>query len=177
MIKVLCVSVCQDEVHWSIRALEPKPGALLKNKVKVFEEAEANARLFMPRRAEEQHNLDTFIEQCIDSRKDMADMETKDSEHLDKRDQTRPVLVPLLCLEVTCAEPTHPLWWQSYMTSMILVQGMLFWLRMVSCSSTAHSRIAKNLSASVQQHISIPVGVPCVAVFKFQVPHLLSPLS
>ena len=98
MIKVLCVSVCQDEVHWSIRAPEPKPGALLKNKVKVFEEAEANARLFMPRRAEEQHNLDTFIEQCIDSRKDMADMETKDSEHLDKRDQTSsrfgPIIVP-----------------------------------------------------------------------------------
>lgn len=63
------------------------------------------------------------------------------------------------------------------MTSMILVQGLLIWLRMVSCSPTAHSGIAKKLSASVQQHISIPVGVPCVAVFKFQVPHLLSPLS
>ena len=89
VIKVLCVAVRQDEVHWSIRALEPKPGALLKNKVKVFEEAEANARLFRQRRAEELRKMDRLM---MDSqaliKEMMADMETKDSENLAKRDQT-----------------------------------------------------------------------------------------
>ena len=55
VIKVFCIDSDEDgHVRWSIRALEPEPGALLKNKEskeKVFEEAETNARLFLRKQA------------------------------------------------------------------------------------------------------------------------------
>lgn len=49
---------------------ETERGALVKNKVKVFEEAEAHARLFMQRRAAELARLDPKLAELAEQNAD-----------------------------------------------------------------------------------------------------------
>ncbi len=66
MIKVYCLEsdAKSAEMRWSIRALEPSPGAILLDKDKVFEEAEETAKAFYEWQESEKQRFDRiFFEQ------------------------------------------------------------------------------------------------------------------
>eukprot|EP00434_Breviolum_minutum_P034836 symbB.v1.2.030839.t1/scaffold3409.1/size109594/7 len=57
MIKVYCMESDPAMMRWSVRALEPQPGAILLRKDKVFEEAEATAKIFFEKQQVEQQKM------------------------------------------------------------------------------------------------------------------------
>jgi len=61
MIKVYCMESDPGLMRWSIRALEPSPGAILFDKDKVFEEAEETAKIFYEKQKLEQQQMDQFL--------------------------------------------------------------------------------------------------------------------
>ena len=71
MIKVYCLESHPDQMRWSIRALEPSPGAILFDKDKVFEEAEETAKIFYERQKLELQNMDKMIKSYFDHASDL----------------------------------------------------------------------------------------------------------
>ena len=67
MIKVYCMESDPEDMRWSIRALEPSPGAILFDKDKVFEKAEETAKIFYERQElEKQEMLQSLFEDFED---------------------------------------------------------------------------------------------------------------
>ena len=60
MIKVYCLAE-SPQMRWSIRALEPSPGAILFDKDKVFEEAEETAKAFYEWQESEKQQFDRIL--------------------------------------------------------------------------------------------------------------------
>ena len=61
MIKVYCLESDPGLMRWSIRALEPSPGAILFDKDKVFEKAEETAKIFYEKQKLEQQQMDQML--------------------------------------------------------------------------------------------------------------------
>ena len=63
-IKVYCMEANEEFGHikWSIRALEPVPGALVFRKDKVFEEAEETAKIFYEKQMAEKQRFEQEFE-------------------------------------------------------------------------------------------------------------------
>jgi len=62
MIKVYCLESDPTMMRWSIRALEPQPGAILFRKDKVFEEAEATAKTFFEKQQVEKQKTEEILQ-------------------------------------------------------------------------------------------------------------------
>jgi len=68
MIKVYCMDSDESgELRWSIRALEPTPGAIMFRKDKVFEEAEETAKIFFEKQVVERKKMDENLQQTLNS--------------------------------------------------------------------------------------------------------------
>eukprot|EP00435_Cladocopium_sp_Y103_P035709 s411_g9.t1 len=73
MIKVYCVESDEEgELRWSIRALEPTPGAILFRKDKVFEEAEETAKIFYEKQVAERKKMDENLQQSLTAQDSFA---------------------------------------------------------------------------------------------------------